>query len=300
MKRLSTIILATRPWSFSMTAISVTLGSILILPEGGFRWELYLPVLLGMILVHAATNLANDYFDVKHGVDSQDSPTSRYREHPLIEETLKPQHILYLSLVFYFTAGLIGLYLALVRGWIIIVLACLGGFASFFYTAGPIKYKHYALGELSVFFMWGPLMMAASYFIQVGNWAFIFPVVLLSIPQGLWVALVLLGNNLKDIEYDRKIGLKTLGTIFGRRGTIGFYILMVSLIYLVTGLEILIGVIPVWGIVSFASLPLIVRLILTFRREKEIPSDADPRTAQAGMIYGLLLIASFLISILVQ
>ncbi len=117
MKRLSTIILATRPWSFSMTAISVTLGSIIILPEGGFRWELYLPVLLGMILVHAATNLANDYFDVKHGVDRRDSPTARYREHPLIEETLKPQHILYLSLVFYFAAGLLGLYLALVRGF---------------------------------------------------------------------------------------------------------------------------------------------------------------------------------------
>lgn len=295
-KRIGLTILATRPWSFSMTAISVTLGSIIALHSFAFHWGLYFLVLVGAILVHAATNVLNDYFDFRHGVDVAGAPTTLYRRHPLVEGDFSPRFILGLSLTCYAAASVIGLYFILSHGWIIMLFAIIGGVASVFYTAGPIQYKSRAMGEVAVFFMWGPLMMTASYFIQTTNWEHLASILLVSIPQGLWVALVLLANNLKDIAYDRDSDLNTLGTILGREKTILLFITVVAIIYITTVIEILAGIIPFWGFLTLLSFPIILKLIFRLKREKVIPPDADPQTAQTGMIYGMLLIASFILS----
>ena len=81
--------LASRPWSFSMTAISVSVGGALGAIDGSFSWALYLITLLGTILLHAATNLLNDYYDVKSGVDTRVVSTAQYRPHPLVEGKLR-------------------------------------------------------------------------------------------------------------------------------------------------------------------------------------------------------------------
>ncbi|OGF52700.1 MAG: hypothetical protein A2Z21_03675 [Candidatus Fraserbacteria bacterium RBG_16_55_9] len=275
-----------------MTTVSVTVASLMALPT--FNWPLYLAVLAGMILVHAATNLINDYFDVRHGVDRSDSPTARYRPHPLLTGILSPRQALVGILILYGLSALIGLYLVWLRGWPIAVIAALGGLASFFYTAGPIQYKHRALGECSVFFMWGPLMMLGTYYVQTGSWDHAAPVLWASLPIGLWVALVLLANNLKDIKYDLQTGL-TMGTLLGRKGTLRLYTLLVAIVYLLTALGMILHVIPLWGILVFASLPMAWKLLRMLQSAPEIPPDADPRTAQLAMIFGLLLILSLLL-----
>ncbi len=290
------ILLATRPWSFSMTFISVTLGNIVAPPSSPFHWGRYGLVVAGMILAHAATNVLNDYFDFRHGVDVAGSPTTLYRRHPLVTHDFTPGFILGLSLTCYAGAAAIGLYFVLSSGWIIFLFALIGGLTSVFYTAGPVKYKYRAMGEVAVFFMWGPLMMGASHFIQAESWEHIASVVLVSIPQGLWVSSVLLANNLKDINYDAKSDVKTMGTILGRRKAIRLFTSLIAIIYLITVIEVLAGIVPFWGFLTLFSLPLIVKLILRLKREKAIPPDADPQTAQTGMLYGILLIAAFLLS----
>ncbi|RKX73651.1 MAG: 1,4-dihydroxy-2-naphthoate prenyltransferase [Spirochaetes bacterium] len=293
--RAEKLFLATRPWSFSMTAISVTLGTIFILQFDRIYWKFYIPVTLAMVFVHAATNLINDYFDVKDKVDRPDSPTAKYREHYLLTGTLKPSEVLGMSLGLYALAGLIGVYITLHRGWIIPLFAVTGGLASFFYTAGPIKYKHKALGEISVFLMWGPLMMLGSYFAQSGNFQNAGRVLLVSIPQGLWVALVLLANNIKDIGYDREVGVKTIANILTHRGALRLYTLMIIAIYLITILFAITGILPLTSFLVLLSLPPVIKLISVIQKENEVPPDADPQTAQVGMIYGVLLIASIFI-----
>ncbi len=298
-KRLQLTILATRPWSFSMTVISVTLGNIVALSSSSFHWGRYGLVLAGMILVHAATNVLNDYFDFRHGLDMPGSPTTLYRRHPLVEKDFTPRFILGLSLSCYAGAALIGLYFTIAYGWIIFLFALIGGLTSIFYTADPVKYKQRAMGEIAVFVMWGPLMMSASHFIQTKSWEHLGTVLLVSIPQGLWVALVLLANNLKDIEYDQASTIKTLGTLLGRGKAMGLYLFLVAGIYGITLLETLIGVIPLWGVLTFLSLPMILKLIGRLYREPAILPDAEPQTAQTGMVYGVLLIISFLLSLVV-
>jgi 1,4-dihydroxy-2-naphthoate octaprenyltransferase len=289
------IILVTRPWSFSMTAISVTLGSIIALPSSQFHWGRYVLVLVGAILVHAATNVLNDYFDFKHGVDVAGAPTTLYRRHPLVEGDFTPRFILGLSLTCYAVALVIGIYFVLSYGWVILLFIIIGGIASVFYTADPLQYKYHAMGEVAVFLMWGPLMMTAAYFIQAQHWDAVVPVLLVSIPQGLWVSLVLLANNLKDIQYDDESEVTTLGTLLGRKSTIMLFTSLVAIIYSITVLEMLGGVIPPWGFLTVFSLPIILKLIIRLRNEEPIPPDADPQTAQTGMIYGVVLIAAFLL-----
>lgn len=291
-------LLATRPWSFSMTAISVTLGHIVGIEGLSFHWGRYLLVLAGMILAHAATNVLNDYFDFRHGVDVKGAPTTLYRRHPLVEQDFTPGYILGLSVICYVGATLIGVYFVLAYGWIIALFAILGGLASIFYTAGPVKYKYRAMGEVAVFLMWGPLMMVASHYIQVQGWQHTWIVLLVSIPQGLWVALVLLANNLKDIEFDSESTVKTSGTLLGRQRTMQLYTLFVVSIYVITLVEILIGILPWWAFLTALSLPGIIKLIRRLHQGSVVPPDADPQTAQTGTLYGILLVAAIVIDLL--
>jgi 1,4-dihydroxy-2-naphthoate octaprenyltransferase len=287
-------VLATRPWSFSMTIISVTLGSLLGLLGGVFHWHLYAMTVVGMVLVHAATNMINDYFDTKHGVDRPESPTAQYRPHPILTGSFKPHQILRASLVLYGAALGLGVALAALRGWVLMGFAAVGVLASVFYSGGPVNYKHRALGELSVFLMWGPLMVLGSYFIQTRSFDGYGTVLMTSIPQGMWVALVIFANNLKDIGYDEKTGVRTVANTLGMKPARIVFTVAIGAIYVLLVLLVVFRSLPIWTLAVAVSIPLSVRLVRSVTGSEEIPADADPQTAQTGMVFGLLLVAGFL------
>ena len=85
--------LASRPWSFTMTAISVSVGSALAALDGPFSWPLALLALLSAVLLHAATNLINDYYDVVNGIDTVQAATAQYRPHPLVEGLIPVEQV---------------------------------------------------------------------------------------------------------------------------------------------------------------------------------------------------------------
>ena len=118
----------------------------------------------------------------------------------------------------------IGLFFFIQKGFVILILSSIGFLASFFYTGGFIKYKHHGWGEFSVFLMWGPLMVFGSYYVQTGNFDSWAQVLLVSIPQGLWVALVIFANNLTDIPYDSKTGVKTLANRLGTEAALKVFL----------------------------------------------------------------------------
>ena len=294
MKRLRALVLATRPWSFSMTAISVSLAAVASAGIRPFRWLDYFLVLAGMIMTHGATNLLNDYFDYRHGVDTSSSPTARYRAHPLVEGILSPRGILLAAIVLYGSAAAIGVVLTFRRGLVVLLFAAVGALASVFYTAGPVKFKHRALGELAVFLMWGPLMMLATSTIITGGWQRALQVALISVPQGLWVALVIFANNLKDISFDRGSGVWTIANLLGRDRALRAFCAGLAAAYASVAALSALRVIPVWGLAVLLSSPLAVVLALDLMKYPEVPVDADPRTARTGMVFGLLLLGAYL------
>ena len=284
--------LASRPWSFSMTAISVSVGGALAAIYGDFSWFLYLVTLAGTILLHAATNLINDYYDVKSGVDTQEVATAQYRPHPLVEGKLEARHVRTAAYILYGLSTLIGIYLAATRGWELMWIGLIGAFASLTYTAPPLKYKYSALGEISVFLMWGPLMVAGSFFVQ--RQEFNINAFWISLPFGVLVALVLLANNIRDIAHDRDKGVLTLAIVLGQHKGILLYGTLVVVAYLGIILMSIVGPLYLWSLIVLASLPLAIRLL---RQMKEhVPADADARTAQLDTAFGVLLVVSLVLA----
>jgi 1,4-dihydroxy-2-naphthoate octaprenyltransferase len=274
-----------------MTAISVSVGAALGAIEGSFSWFLYIVTLFGTILLHAATNLLNDYYDVKSGVDTREVSTAQYRPHPLVEGKLDAGQVRGVSLVLFGLSIAIGIYLAATRGWELLWIGVIGAFGSFTYTAPPLKYKYSALGEISVFLMWGPLMVAGAYFVQ--RQAFSMNAFWISLPFGALVALVLLANNIRDITHDREKGILTLAIVLGRRKGLVLYATLVVVAYLGIILMSLVGPLYLWSLIVLLSIPLAFRLLVQMM--KQVPADADARTAQLDTAFGLLLVISLIL-----
>lgn len=283
--------LATRPWSFTMTAVSISVGALMAAMDGGFSWGLYLLTVSGVIFMHGAANLINDYFDILSGVDTVEVSTAQYRPHPLAEGALTLTEVMIEAACMFAFAAAVGIFLAVTRGWTILTLALVGAFAGIFYTAPPFRYKYIALGEFSVFLMWGPLMVEGAYFVQRQTlsldalWA--------SVPFGVLVALVLFANNLRDTVDDQERGIRTLSTITGPRKGIWVYVGLVVFAYLSVVVMAFAGPLNPWSLLVLLSLPLFFSLLRKMIQNP--PLDADAQTAKLNTAFGILLLISLLI-----
>jgi len=281
--------LAVRPWSFSMTAISVTIGTLWA-AEAGISWLLYAMALVGMVALHGATNLINDYYDVKNAVDVPDAPTVQYRPHPLAYKELDLRSVLAVSLILCAIGCGLGLYLAITQGWPILAIGVIGALVSFCYTAKPVALKYRALGEFAVFLVWGPLAVLGSYYVQTQ--AFSLPLFFVSIPFGILVALVLLANNIRDTAYDNQQGIVTLPVAFGQPAGRLLYVSLVALAFLAVIVMSLTGILSLWSLLVL--LALVIAVPLCRMVYQNIPADADAQTARLDVAFGVLLIASLI------
>ncbi len=290
-----TLFLATRPWSFTMTFSSVTVGTLIAYLAGSFNPLIYVLTFAGMIAFHAATNLINDFYDVKHDVDRMGAPTTKYRPHPVAAGAETPNTIRRWAGLFYAATMLTAIYLSLLSGPWVLVLAGAGALGSFLYTADPVVLKARGLGEVTVFLMWGSLIPLGAYLVQTGSLSAV-PVVL-AIPIGILVALVLLANNIRDIEYDGSVGMKTVPVLLGRpRGSV-LYKALLSVTYLFVPASIVAGLLPLWSLVTLVTVPEAFGLSKMFAGQ--IPDNADPRTAGLALKFSVLYMASFILQIVI-
>jgi len=288
-----TLFLATRPWSFTMTFSSVTLASLIAALEGHFNPLYYGLTLGGMIAFHAATNLINDFYDVRHGVDKVGAPTTRYRPHPSAFGQVSPYTIRRWAALFFAIALLAGAYLAVLASfWIFLVIA-VGLLGSVFYTADPVVLKSRALGEVTVFVMWGLLIPLGSYLAETSR-ASVEPV-LASIPIGILVTLVILANNIRDSQYDDSMTADTIAVRFGRNAAVKLYDALLVVTYAFIPALIVVRVLPIWCLITLLTVPNAVGLSGMFRGS--IPDDADPRTAGVALRFSILYMVAFLLQI---
>ena len=293
------VFLATRPWSFPLTIIAVGFGIAYGYWSTGYiNVPLSIIAIAGSILLHALVNVTNDYFDYSRGVDKPGAGTTMYRPHPIVHGILSPKATLSLGL----SLGSLGLatafILALQDRILAPIMGALGFILAYGYTGPPFNLKYRALGELAVFVAWGPLMSIGGYYIATGSTAFLEPA-LASIPVGSLVTSVLLANNLRDIKYDKEAGIRTLAIILGRNWGLKLYAVL-TIIVPSASLAVLaiVGVVPLISLISLVSIYPLAKLYNVMR--KEIPIDADPRTAQATLLFGALYIMSIVLSSLIQ
>ena len=278
-------IIATRPWSFTMSLISVSVGTLLAAAEGSVSWLWFAITAIGITLFHAAANLINDYFDTLYDIDQQDSPTAKYRPQPIISGMLTPRQTMVEASIFLVLTIAIGMTAAVIRSWHILWIGLIGLFTSIYYTAGPVKFKYRALGEFAVFMMWGPLMIEGAYAVQ--RQALSMKALYISVPFGVLVALVLFANNMRDIAYDSRHNVKTVSIMLGSRNSFILFAGMIALAYAYVLGMILTGIMSLWGLLIFLSIPKAVSLLRTFK--EKVPDMADALTAQFDTVFGILL-----------
>jgi 1,4-dihydroxy-2-naphthoate octaprenyltransferase len=267
-------VIATRPWSFTMSLISVSVGTLLAAQAGPISWAWYVLTALGITVFHAAANVINDYFDTRYQIDQQDSPTAKYRPQPILSGMLTSRHLLGEAIVLFALTFVIGMTAAVVLSWHILWIGLVGFLTSVYYTASPVKFKYRALGELAVFLIWGPLMVEGAYAVQ---------------RQALsGKALIIFANNMRDMAYDSRQNVKTLGTILGPRRSYGLFTGLIVLAYACVLGMILTSIMSLWGLLIFLSVPSAIGLLKTFK--KEIPDMADALTAKFDTVFGILLI----------
>ncbi len=292
------VFLATRPWSFPMTVVAVGFGITYGYWSVGYiDVPLSLIAIIGSILLHALVNVTNDYFDYNRGVDKPGAGTTIYRPHPIVHGILSPRATLTFGLALGSTGLALAFILALEGRILAPLLGILGFLLAYGYTGPPFNLKYRALGEATVFVAWGPLMAIGGYYVATGSTGFLEPA-LASIPIGALVTSVLLANNLRDIRYDNEAGIRTLAIILGKERGLKLYAALTIAIP-ITSIILLIGlkVVPPLSAITLISLYPLVALYREMR--KEIPVDADPRTAQATLLFGILYIASILASAII-
>jgi 1,4-dihydroxy-2-naphthoate octaprenyltransferase len=278
-----------------MTFSSVTVGTLVAALAGRFNPILYLLTLAGMVTFHAATNVLNDFFDVRHGVDKEGAPTTKYRPHPAAFGQTPLSTILGLSLALYAITLIAGIYLAFLSSLSILVVVGIGIAGSVLYTADPIVLKARALGEVTVFLMWGFLVPLGAFMVQTGT--FSWSPAVTAFPVGVLVGLVLLANNIRDIDYDGSVRTKTLAVVIGIRTAEKLYSALLALTYVFVVGGALLGFLSFWSLFVLLTAPEARRLTTMFRGQ--VPDNADPRTAALALKFALLYIGSIILSILI-
>jgi 1,4-dihydroxy-2-naphthoate octaprenyltransferase len=176
-----------------------------------------------------------------------------------------------------------------VRGPVILLLGLIGVFGGFFYTARPLGYKYRALGDLGIFLLFGPLMVLGAFFVQAGTFSWL-PLIA-ALPVGFLVTAILHANNLRDIPFDGRAGIKTLAMVAGSRGSRVIYATLLVGAYVAVVAFSVLGLVPMLALAALLSAPIAVRNLRLIMRASS-PGEmamADVMTAQLHMAFGVLL-----------
>jgi 1,4-dihydroxy-2-naphthoate octaprenyltransferase len=249
------------------------------------------PVYLGAaLLFHAGTNVLNDYYDYRSGVDGPDDPDPT---HAISRGVVTPRYMLVSGHIYFVLGVLLGTLIATVRGPVFWAIGFTGALGAYVYTGARFSLKYRGLGDLSVFVLMGPAL------VFTGTWAFTgktLPETLaVSLPVALLVTLILHGNNLRDIDTDTAGGVQTVARFLGfNSSVIGFLVLLLSAYISVVLLIVLGTVPPLTGLVAL-TIPVAVRLIGQVRRAKTGSDlmDLPVRSAQLHLLFGAVYAAAF-------
>jgi 1,4-dihydroxy-2-naphthoate octaprenyltransferase len=248
--------MAARPRTLPAAIAPVLVGTAAAIEQDGDlpRVAAFIAALIGSIFIQIGTNLANDYSDAKRGADTVD------RLGPVrvtAAGLVAPRSVLIATWLAFGVAVAAGIYLATLAGWIIIAVGVASIAAGVLYTGGPRPYGYAGLGELFVFLFFGLVAVNGSYYVQLEqlDWLpFGF-----SVAVGCLVTAILVVNNVRDIDTDRRSGKRTLAVRTGREGARRLYLALVGGAYLALLVTLAANSGPWWALLGFLSAPLAVK-----------------------------------------
>jgi 1,4-dihydroxy-2-naphthoate polyprenyltransferase len=281
-----------RPFSLTAAAVPVLFGTALAFKDGSFSPGPLFAMLFGSLLIQAATNMFNEFYDAQRGLDVAGTIGIAGS---IVSGRVTARRVLVGALLCYTLALFLGIYLVVVGGWPILVLGCLSALGGYLYSAGPRPIAYTPASEAVVFVFMGILIVVIAYAVQTRDFPAYVP--LAALPIGGLVAAILLANNIRDLISDRRGGRRTLPVVFGREVAILVYRALLLEAYLAVAVLIAFGVVPPECALVFPSVFAALRLWRDVA-SYSTPSRLDPvvkRTAGLHLVFGLLYTAGVLI-----
>jgi 1,4-dihydroxy-2-naphthoate polyprenyltransferase len=284
-------LIAARPRTLPAAIAPVLVGTALAGSEDTFRALPFVAALIGSTFIQIGTNLSNDYSDARRGADTED------RLGPVRVTAgglMPPRRVLIGTYVAFGVAVAAGLYLAAVAGWELLVVGAASILAGVLYTGGPRPYGYEGLGELFVFLFFGIVAVVGSYFVQTEELRW--EAFALAVPVGLLASAILVVNNIRDVDTDRRAGKRTLAVKLGRERARRLYVAMLIVSFVVPPL--LVPALSAWVLLSLAALPLVPPLVRTVSTRSDGPSlnGALAGSGRLLAVYSLLLAGGVLLS----
>ncbi len=284
-------LLAARPATLTAGVAPVLVGGAAGAHEAAFRPLPFLGALLAALLIQIGTNLANDVFDFERGADTSD----RLGPPRVTQSGLaSPGQVRLATGLTFGAAAIVGLYLVVVGGWPILVIGVLSIAAGVAYTGGPWPLGYHGLGDLFVFVFFGLTAVVGTFYLQTGD---VTPLAFASaVPVGLTVTAILVVNNLRDIEPDRRAVKMTLAVRLGDRATRWQYALLVGGAYVLLPSLMLAGA-SAWVWLPWLTLPLglgLCRSVVGGTQGRAL-NPVLKRTAQLHLAFGTLLALGLLL-----
>jgi len=274
--------MAARPRTLPAAIAPVLVGTAAAVEWAGElpRVGAFVAALIGSVFIQIGTNLANDYSDAKRGADTVDrlGPV-RVTSAGLVA----PRRVLTATWVAFGVAVACGIYLTAVAGVVILLIGVLSIAAGVLYTGGPRPYGYAGFGEVFVFLFFGLVAVNGSYYVQVEQ--------LDALPLGLSIAVgflataILVVNNVRDLDTDRRAGKNTLAVRMGRDNAVALYRVLVLGAFVVLPIALVAGDASLLPLIGLLALPLAIKPLRTMSNRTDGPS-LNAALAGTGALLG--------------
>lgn len=287
----------TRPHTLTASFVPVFLGTTIALTMEGdnISFPLFFAMLVASMLIQAATNMFNEYYDYKLGLDNENSVGIGGT---IVRHGVAPGTIMGIALSFYGIALLLGIYICAMSSWWLALIGLVCMLIGYLYTGGPYPIAYSPFGELVSGIVMGMGIVLIAFFIQTNTVTL--EAVLLSVPSMILVGAIMLSNNIRDIVGDTEGGRKTMAILVGRNNAVYILSLFFIVSYLWIAGLVIIEDVTYWALIVLLSILKPIKAIEIFRLKKE-PLEVMPAmkfTAQTNTIFGFLLAIGLLIDYL--
>ena len=285
--KLKEFFMCTRPHSYPASIAPVLFGATYALGyESKFSILKFILFLLACLLIQAATNLFNEYYDYKHGLDKIDSEGI---SGSIVKGNLSPKEVMVGALVLYALAFGLGLILTFMTSVYVLLVGLVCMLAGYFYTGGKYPIAYSPFGEVVSGFFMGTIIIALSFYFQTG---FVnADIIVVSIPLFIMIGAILLANNIRDLDNDKESGRRTYAILVGRNNAIKTMAISFIVVYLLNVLFIITKYASWWNLLVFVTIPLAIKIIKGFsaNNDKKTMAPYMVLTAKLTIFVGFIM-----------
>ncbi|MCG1009415.1 1,4-dihydroxy-2-naphthoate polyprenyltransferase [Salinicoccus sp. ID82-1] len=284
----------TRPHTLTAGFIPVLVGTASVLLFSSIRWDMFFAMLIATLLIQSATNMFNEYFDYKKGLDSAESVGIAGA---IVRNGMSPKAVMSIAVAFYILAGLIGIYITLGSSFWVLVVGAISMAVGYLYTGGPYPISWTPFGEIFAGFFMGTVIIMITFFIHTGTLHY-FPL-MISIPVAITIGLLNMANNIRDRKKDKESGRKTFVILVGKPIAV---LTTAALLAFAYGFIVWIALFKPYGsiflLLVLLSLPVFIKTVKLMWKGST-PQELIPAMASMGKlntIFGLLLTIGLLLN----